>query len=131
MGFHFSDYLPSFMRPKSAGELLVSAAPGGVTALAAKNIANKALQDGTLNPDHVRKASATLKAARNGHAGSLRKIARLKQAAGRGDPHAEVALDRLKLVDSIHTGRKTGGHTSSLRHLRNIGLATLPARYRR
>lgn len=126
MGWQFSDYLPSFLRSKPAGELLVSAVPGGATALEAKNIANKALGDGTLKPEHVSMASKLLKLAHLGHGPSVAKIAKLKQSAGRGDPHAEVALDRLKLVESIQGGRKTGpGTTSSLRHLRNVGLATL------
>lgn len=127
VGFHLADYLPSFMKSKGAGELLVSSVPGGATAKEAHAIANKALKDGTLNPQHVKGASALLKKARAGHTPSMRKIAALKRAAGSGDPHAEVAMDRLKLVNTLQTGRQTEatGGTSSLRHLRNIGLATL------
>jgi hypothetical protein len=128
MGFHLSDLLPDFMKKKPAGELLISAVPGGATALEARNIANKALDDGTLKPEHVTMSSRLLQLAHLGHKPSLAKIAKLKQSAGRGDPHAEVALDRLKLIEAIRSGRRGGGHTSSLRHLRNVGLATLRTR---
>jgi hypothetical protein len=125
MGFQMSDYLPSFMKSKPAAKLLVSAVPGGATAMEAHDIANKALADGSLNPTHVTMASKLLKLAHLGHKPSIAKIAKLKQSAGRGDPHAEVAVDRLKLVHSIQNGSTTPQTATGLGQLRRIGLATL------
>lgn len=122
--------LPSFLKKLNpfdhpAGKLLVSATPGGVTALEAHSIATKALKNGDLDPKHLKAAGALTKAARSGHKKSIAKIAKVKQLAGRGDPHAEVALDRLKLADSIQRGHTSHRTTSSLKNLRNLGLATL------
>lgn len=131
MGFGLPDWHPlaflerhnPFSHP--AGELLVSAVPGGVAAKEAHAIASKALKAGTLKPEHLKKAGALTRAARSGHKGSVKKIAQIKQSAGRGDPHAEVALDRLRLADSIQRGGTVEQSTTSLRHVRNIGLASI------
>jgi hypothetical protein len=133
MGFGLPDWHPlnflerhnPFSHP--AGELLVSAVPGGVAAKEAHSIASKALKAGTLKPEHLKKAGSLARAARSGHKGSIKKIAQIKQRAGRGDPHAEVALDRLRLADGIQRGGTVEQSTTSLRHLRNIGLASLKA----
>jgi hypothetical protein len=108
-----------------AGELLVSAVPGGVAAKEAHSIAKKALANGTLKPAHLKKAGDLARAARSGHKGSLAKIATIKHKAGKGDPHAEVAMDRLRLADTIQRGGTIRQSTTSLRHLRQVGLATL------
>lgn len=108
-----------------AGKLLVSAVPGGVAATQAHSIASKALADGTLKPAHLKKAGILARFARGGHRGSIKKIAGIKAAAGRGDPHAEVALDRLRLADSIQRGGFVPQRTTHLAHLRQIGLSTL------
>ena len=112
---------------KPAGELLVSAVPGGVAAKEAHDIAKKALANGTLKPAHLKKAGDLARAARSGHKGSIAKIAKLKGMAGKGNPHAEVAMDRLKLADTIQRGGTMTQSTTSLRHLRNIGLSSLKA----
>jgi hypothetical protein len=112
---------------KKPGELLVSAVPGGVAAKEAHAIATKALKAGTLKPAHLKAAGNLARAARSGHRGSLKKIAGIKQKAGRGDPNAEVALDRLRLADSIQQGGGVHQSTTSLRHLRQVGLASLKA----
>lgn len=109
-----------------AGKLLVSATPGGVAATQAHAIAKKALKSGDLKAEHLKKAGVLTKNARAGHRGSIKKIAKIKKLAGQGNPHAEVALDRLKMADAIQRGgRIHHGGTSSLSHLRNIGIATL------
>lgn len=124
--------LPSWLHnpfAAPAGKLLISTVPGGATALQAKDIANKALKNGDLKPEHVKAAAALTKAARSGDHTALGKIAKIKKAAGGGDPHAETALDRLKLVDCIQSGRKSQpGKTSTIRHAYNSGLATIPHR---
>lgn len=120
--------MPGFMSnlfSKPAGKLLISAVPGGATAMQARDIANKALADGSLDPAHLKAAAGITKLARQGHKASIAKIAKLKKAAGGGDPHAEVAMDRLKLADSIQHGGASNQTTSTLRNLRNMGLATL------
>lgn len=119
----FLSKLNPFSHP--AGKLLVSATPGGVSAIAAHKIASDALKDGSLDPKHLKAAGALTKAARKGHKKSIAKIARVKQLAGRGDPHAEVALDRLKLADSIQRGSHSHRTTTSLANLRHLGLSTL------
>jgi hypothetical protein len=121
------EHLNPFSHP--AGELLVSAVPGGVAAAEAHKIATKALKNGTLKPEHLKKAGSLASAARGGHKGSIKKIAQIKSAAGKGNPHAEVALDRLKLADSIQRGG-TIQHSgmSSIKHTRNVGLAAIRSR---
>jgi hypothetical protein len=93
-----------FHRAKPAGKLLVSATPGGTTALQAHAIATKALKSGALKPDHLKKAGALTKAGRKGDDKALVKIAGIKAAAAKGNPHAAVALDRLKLANCLQTG---------------------------
>lgn len=110
-----------------AGDLLVSAVPGGVAAKDAHAIATKALKDGTLSPKHLKKAGELARAARGGHKGSIKKIANIKGLAGKGNPHAEVALDRLKLADTIQRGGTIQQSTTSLSHLRRVGLSTMKA----
>lgn len=124
-GFGVPGFIQNFYN-KPAGKLLISAVPGGATALEAHAIAKAALADGSLNPDHLEAAGKITKAARAGHKPSIAKIAKLKHAAGKGNPHAEVAMDRLKLADSIQNGRRSGQTTTTMRNLRNVGIATLP-----
>lgn len=93
-----------FHRAKPAGKLLVSATPGGTTALQAHSIATKALKSGALKPDHLKKAGALTKAGRKGDDKALVKIAGIKAKAAKGDPNAIVALDRLKLANCLQTG---------------------------
>lgn len=116
-----------FKSSTPAGELLVSAVPGGVAAKEAHEIATKALKSGALKPAHLKQAGNLARAARSGHKGSLTKIAAIKHKAGKGDPHAEVAMDRLRLADTIQRGGMVHPSTTSLRHLRNIGIASLKA----
>lgn len=111
----------------SATKLLVSAVPGGVAATEAHAIATKALKDGSLNPAHLKKAGDLARAARSGHKGSIKKIANVKKLAGQGNPAAEVAMDRLRLADSIQQGGMVQQSTTSLRHLRQVGLSSLKA----
>jgi hypothetical protein len=102
----------------STGRLLVSAVPGGVAATQAHDIAKRALRDGSLKPEHLHKASDLVKRGKHGDQAALVKIATIKHHAGRGDPNAAVALDRLKLAHSIHSGqpiRQSHGHGGKLR----------------
>ena len=107
------------------GKLLVSATPGGVTALAAKGIAEKALKNGNLKPAHLKKAGQLTKAGRTGDPAALAKIAAIKRQAATGDPAAEKALDTVKIAQCIQTGRSCGpqrlGLVSSLTNLRRLG----------
>lgn len=107
------------------GKLLVSATPGGVTALAAKGIAEKALKNGNLKPEHLQKAGKLTKAGRTGDPAALAKIAAIKKQAATGDPAAEKALDTVKIAQCIQTGRYCGpqrlGLVSSLSNLRRLG----------
>ena len=134
MGFGLPDWHPlKFLEQHNpfsstpAGELLVSAVPGGVAAKEAHRIATDALKDGTLKPGHLKKAGNLARAARSGHKGSIAKIAKLKALSGKGNPHAEVAMDRLRLADTLQRGGTVQQSTTSLRHLRNVGLSTLKA----
>lgn len=114
MGWGLSSLNP-FGSP--AGRLLVSAVPGGVAATQAHDIAKRALRDGSLKPEHLHKASDLVKRGKHGDQAALVKIATIKHHAGRGDPHAGVALDRLKLAHSIHSGQPihNAGHQGKLR----------------
>jgi hypothetical protein len=113
------------------GKLLVSATPGGVSALAAKQIAAKALKNGNLKPGHLKKAGELTKAGRKGDPKALTKIAAIKAKAGRGDPAAEKALDTIKIAQCVQTGRycgpttRGGGLPGALRRLRRVGEATI------
>lgn len=91
-----------------AGKLLISAVPGGASALAARDIANKALKTGDLKPQHLKAAGELTRRGRAGDQGALMKIAQIKQKAGRGDRNAEVALDRIKLAHCIQSGKACG-----------------------
>jgi hypothetical protein len=89
-----------------ATKLLVSNVPGGTSALAAHDIASKALKSGALKPEHLKKAGDLAKRGRAGDQTALVQIAAIKQKAGRGDRNAEVALDRIKLAHCIQTGQR-------------------------
>jgi hypothetical protein len=118
-------------RLPSAGKLLVSATPGGMSALAAKAIAEKALKNGTLKPAHLKKAGALTKAGRAGDPAALQKIGNIKARAGKGDPAAEKALDTIKIAQCVQTGRycgptaRGGGLPGALRRLRHMGEQTI------
>lgn len=125
MGWSWSDLNPF---KSKAGKLLVSTVPGGATAIQAHDIAAKALKNGTLSPEHLKKAGALAKAGRRGDKKALGKIAAIKHAAGKGNAHAEVALDRIKLAHSIQTGTRSpagpaGGNAISRTF--KAGLATI------
>ncbi len=117
-----------FHAVKPAGKLLVSATPGGTTALQAHAIANKALKSGALKPQHLKKAAALTKAGRKGDDKALVKIASIKAAANRGDPHAMVALDRIKLAHCLQTGKPCRGGGGALSQSYSVGLRVLASR---
>jgi len=117
-----------FHKAKPAGKLLVSATPGGTTALQAHAIANKAIKSGALKPEHLKKAAALTKAGRKGDDKALVKIASIKAQAGRGDPHAQVALDRIKLAHCLQTGQVCKGGGGTLSRNYSDGLAALRRR---
>lgn len=114
------------------GKLLVSATPGGVTAMAAHSIATKALKNGNLKPAHLKKAGQLAKAGRAGDPKALTKIAAIKARAAKGDPAAEKALDTVKIAQCLQTGKycgptagRGGGLPGALRRLRHMGEATI------
>ncbi len=117
-----------FHHAKPAGKLLVSATPGGTTALQAHAIATKALKSGHLKPQHLKKAAALTKAGRKGDDKALVKIASIKAAANRGDPHAMVALDRIKLAHCLQTGKPCRGGGGALSQSYSDGLRVLASR---
>ncbi len=127
-GFSLSSVTKYLRHAKPAGKLLVSATPGGTTALAAHGIASKALKSGALKPDHLKKASALTKAGSKGDDKALVKIAAIKAAAAKGDPHAAVALDRLKLAHALNTGKPVAGSRGKISQSYSQGLAALRTR---
>lgn len=125
MGFSLRNL---FHRAKPAGKLIVSATPGGTTALQAHALATKALKSGALKPDHLKKAAALTKAGRKGDDKALVKIANIKAQANKGNPHAAVALDRLKLANCLQTGAACKGSGGQLSQSYSDGLRILASR---
>lgn len=119
----------SFPWSTNTTKLLVSQLPGGAAAVAAHDIAVKAIKNGDLKPEHLHKAHQLVAAGKRGDRGALMKIAGLKKGAGRGNPHAEKALDTVKLAHHLQSGRGAGRHhhhpIAWLKNTYQSGLATI------